>query len=152
MKIENSQAGLTIGQLAKAAGVGVETIRYYQKRDLLPSGKLEKSASNVGNGLGKGSAIKRYDPALVQRIAFIKRAQKLGFVLDEIASLLLLEDGVERCAIRNLASERLHNIQNKIADLQRMEQALQALVVACSDEKQNPSCPIISSLGGQSVV
>jgi DNA-binding transcriptional MerR regulator len=152
MKIENSQAGLTIGQLAKAAGVGVETIRYYQKRDLLPTGKLEKSEGNVGNGLGNGLAIKRYDPALVQRIAFIKRAQKLGFVLDEIASLLLLEDGVERCAIRNLATERLHNIQHKIADLQRMEQALQALVVACCDEEQNPSCPIISSLGGQSVV
>ena len=145
MNVENSKAGLTIGQLAKAAGVGVETIRYYQKRALLPQGKLSNSANGAQN-------TRRYDPELVQRIAFIKRAQKLGFVLDEIASLLLLDDSVERCAIRNLATERLHNIQHKIADLQRMEQALQALVAACSDEEHNPSCPIISSLGGQSVV
>ena len=127
-------ASLTIGQLAKAANVGVETIRYYQKRALLPDGTTEKGV------------IKRYPAHLVQRIGFIKRAQKLGFLLEEIHTLLQLDDGVERCAIRSLARERLHTIQQKIADLQRMEQALQTLVHACSDEQKNPSCPIIASL------
>lgn len=135
MSQANDQAAsLTIGQLAKAAGVGVETIRYYQKRSLLPDGTLE-------NG-----AIKRYPAHLVQRIGFIKKAQKLGFLLEEIHTLLQLDDGVERCAIRSLASERLHTIQQKIADLQHMERALQTLVQACSDEQTNPSCPIIASL------
>ncbi len=129
---------LTIGQLAKAAGVGIETIRYYQKRQLLPEGKTDQKTNQLG--------IRRYPIELVQRIAFIKRAQKLGFVLDEIASLLQLDDGLERCAIRQLAAERLLNIQTKIADLQRMETALQALVLACGDEEKNPTCPIISSL------
>lgn len=128
---------ITIGQLAKQAGVGVETIRYYQKRALLPAGK-----SDTG-------AIRRYPPQLVQRIHFIKRSQKLGFSLDEIAALLQLDDAVERCAIRHLAQERLQNIQQKVADLQRMEHALQQLIVACSDEVQHPSCPIIATLSGQ---
>jgi MerR family mercuric resistance operon transcriptional regulator len=125
---------LTIGQLAKAANVGVETIRYYQKRALLPEGELETGA------------IKRYSTDLVQRIAFIKKAQKLGFLLEEIHTLLQLDDGLERCAIRSLARERLLAIQQKIADLQSMESALQALVNACSDEELNPKCPIIASL------
>ncbi|MBI3230763.1 MAG: MerR family transcriptional regulator [Burkholderiales bacterium] len=128
---------LTIGQLAKAAGVGVETIRYYQKRTLLPTGTLQDGA------------IRRYPASLVQRIAFIKRAQKLGFVLDEIVTLLQLDDGLERCTIRQLANERLHTIQQKIADLQHIEKALQALVEACHDEQQNPTCPIIATLGGE---
>lgn len=131
------QTLITIGQLAKQAGVGVETIRYYQKRALLPLG-----TSDAGS-------IRRYPQQLVQRIHFIKRSQKLGFSLDEIAALLQLDDGLERCAIRHLAQERLQNIQQKIVDLQRMEEALQQLISACSDEIQHPSCPIIATLSGR---
>lgn len=137
---ENPAESLSIGQLAAAASVGVETIRYYQKRGFLPQGE------------SAGGSIRRYAPHLVQRIAFIKRAQKLGFVLEEIGQLLTLNDGAQRCSIRALASERLHSIQQKIADLQSMESALQTLVHACADEKQHHACPIIANLSGENPI
>lgn len=129
-------SSLTIGQLARQAGVGIETIRYYQKRQLLPNGQTEHGQ------------FRRYSLELVERINFIKRSQKLGFSLDEIAALLELNDAVERPAIRHLAHERLLNIQQKIKDLQAMEQALQGLIHACEDEAKHPSCPIIANLSG----
>lgn len=131
-----AQPTLTIGQLAKQAGVGIETIRYYQKRALLP------------DGVPVTGTVKRYPQQLVQRVNFIKRAQKLGFLLEEIAQLLRLDDETERGAIRHLASERLQSIQQKIADLQQMEKVLHKLVHACAESETQPRCPIIASLSG----
>ncbi|MEO8203211.1 MAG: MerR family transcriptional regulator, partial [Betaproteobacteria bacterium] len=85
--MDQPNASFTIGKLARAAGVGVETVRYYQQRGLLPV--------PPGNG-----GFRRYSPAAGERIRFVKRAQELGFSLDEVAELLRLEDGTDRASIR----------------------------------------------------
>jgi len=122
----------TIGRLAREAGVGIETIRYYQKRQLLP----------VPTSKG---AFRHYPKELVTRIRFIKRAQELGFTLDEIAQLFLLEKGGERNAIRQVASVRLQQIERKLADLKRMQETLSALIITCKHSDQTLPCPIIQS-------
>ena len=128
---------LTIGKLAKAAGVGVETIRYYQQRNLLP--------------VPASSGAYRYYPvALGQRIRFIKRAQELGFSLDEAAELLSLEDGLDRQSIRQIAGQRLDEIRSRMADLQRMQQALAHLIDACEHTGKEQPCPIIDTLAADS--
>jgi len=124
---------LTIGRLAREAGVGIETIRYYQKRQLLP----------VPTAKG---AFRRYPRELVTRIRFIKRSQELGFTLDEIAQLLLLEKGGERNAIRQVAMERLQQIELKLADLKRMQETLSTLITSCKHSDQTLPCPIIQAI------
>ena len=94
----------TIGQLAKAAGVGVETVRYYQRRELLPVPEV-------------ASGFRTYPVSLVERIRFIKRAQELGFSLDEIGDLLRLEDGTHCDEASRLAEHKLQDVREKIADL-----------------------------------
>lgn len=128
---------LTIGRLARAAGVGVETVRYYQRRKLLPL----PAAQN--------SAFRTYPAALADRIRFIKRSQELGFSLDEIETLLQLEDGSDRAAIRELAADKLRHIRAKMSDLARMEAALQHLIDACAATGQAQPCPIIAALAGE---
>ncbi|MDY7536713.1 MerR family transcriptional regulator [Undibacterium sp. RTI2.1] len=125
----------TIGRLARAAGVGVETIRYYQRRQLLP---IPHSNSSGG--------FRAYPVALVDRIRFIKRAQELGFTLDEISHLLLLEDGDDRVAIRDVANERLLQVRAKLADLQKMEHMLSGLIQQCEASADAANCPIIHAL------
>lgn len=127
---------LTIGRLARAAGVGVETVRYYQRRQLLPL-----PAAHSG-------AFRTYPAALADRIRFIKRAQELGFSLDEIESLLQLEDGSDRAAIRELAADKRAHIRVKIADLVRMEKVLTHLLHECQATGQAQPCPIIAALAG----
>ena len=124
---------LTIGKLAKAAGVGVETIRYYQQRSLLP----------VPESSG---ACRHYPVALGERIRFIKRAQELGFSLEQLSELLLLEDGSDRTAIRRIANDRLMEIQTKLEHLTRMQNALSHLVHSCEHAGTESPCPIISTL------
>lgn len=126
-------ATLTIGRLAKSVGVGVETIRYYQQRNLLP----------VPEASG---TYRHYPVALGDRIRFIKRAQELGFSLEEISELLLLEDGTNRTSIRRIANARLDEIQTKLADLNRMKKALSHLIRECEHTGQKQPCPIISTL------
>ena len=129
----STSESLTIGRLARAAGVGVETIRYYQQRALLPV------PSTVG-------AFRHYPVELVARICFIKRAQELGFSLDEITELLRLEDGAHRIAIRRIASDRLGQIEQKLADLKRMQKVLKHLVAECEHTRSDLPCPIIATL------
>lgn len=137
MSATNASA-LTIGRLAHAADVGIETIRYYQRRKLLP---LPARAE---------SAFRKYPPALVDRIRFIKRAQELGFTLEEIGALLELEDGKNRRAIRKVAAARLAQIRARIADLTRMEHTLSHLIEHCETTGQARPCPIIATLLGKS--
>lgn len=132
--IQKQPESLTIGRLARAAGVGVETIRYYQQRELLP----------VPSTLG---AYRYYPVELTERIRFIKRAQELGFSLDEIAELLRLEDGSNRNSIRRIASDRLAQIEQKLADLRRMQKTLKHLVSQCEHTSKSLPCPIIATLG-----
>lgn len=124
---------MTIGRLARAASVGVETIRYYQERGLLP----------IPAAIG---AFRYYPVTLIARIHFIKRAQELGFSLEEINELLRLEDGTNRNSIRRIASDRLSQIEHKLADLKRMQRVLKNLVAQCEHTRAGMPCPIIVSL------
>ncbi len=129
-----SQASaVTIGRLARAAEVGVETVRYYQRRQLLP---VPPSASGV----------RRYPATLIERIRFIKRSQNLGFSLDEIRELLRLEQGGSRAAIRKIAGDRLANIREKIVGLEQMERVLSELLCECEHTATAAPCPIIAAL------
>lgn len=124
---------LTIGKLAQAAGVNIETIRYYQRRGLL----VEPAKPMGGH--------RRYTSEQANRIRFIKRAQALGFTLTEISKLLMLNQGVcnETSA---LATRKLELIKQKIADLEIMRQALEGLVQQCGTDNDEAKCPIIDAL------
>lgn len=125
---------LTIGRLARAADVNVETVRYYQTRKLLPVPK-------------RGTSAYRYYPSeMIERIRFIKRAQELGFSLEEIRELLRLHEGIDRASIRKVARARLSQIESKLDDLTRMRDALSGLVNACEHTARGTPCPIIQAL------
>lgn len=126
------QASMTIGRLARAAGVNIETIRYYQRRGLLATPRKP---------LG---GVRRYTPEMLARLHFIKRAQELGFSLREIAELLKLGDGSCK-ETRTIAEHRLADIETRIHDLQSMRAALDKLIRTCRAGNQ-PPCPIIASL------
>ena len=125
---------LTIGVFAKAAGVNVETIRFYQRKGLLP--EPDKPYGSI----------RRYGEADGTRVRFVKSAQRLGFSLDEIAELLRLEDGTHCEEASGLAEHKLKDVREKMADLARMEAVLSELVCACHARKGNVSCPLIASL------
>lgn len=124
---------LTIGQLARMSDVGVETIRYYQRRGLLPVPP-------------SGGAVRLYPTALVQRIRFIKKAQSVGFTLEEIGTLLDLADGRNRRRVQAVTAARLAQINGKLADLARMQAALAHLLHQCLTTGEVHPCPIIEAL------
>ena len=128
-----AESSLTIGRLARAADVGVETIRYYQDRKLLPV-----PASD--------GAFRYYPMSLVERIRFIKGAQELGFSLEEVRELLELEDGTDRRSIRRVAADRLSQIEAKLADLKRMQRVLKDLLIKCEHTQAGVPCPIIGTI------
>lgn len=129
-----TQTVMTIGNVAEAAEVGIETIRYYQRRGLVAT--PDKT----------GGAYRRYDKGHVERIRFIKRAQALGFSLDEVETLLALEDGADRQTIQSVAGARLDEIQCRIADLRSIEQALSHLLNQCKTHSRAVRCPIIAAI------
>ena len=124
---------LTIGRLAKASAVGIETVRYYQRRGLLPVPRAS-------------GAVRYYPVDLVRRIGFIKKAQTLGFSLKEIATLLDLADGRNRRAVQSVTAARLAEVETKLADLTRMQAALADLLHLCRMTGQSLPCPIIDAL------
>jgi MerR family mercuric resistance operon transcriptional regulator len=125
---------LTIGALAQAAGVHLETIRYYQRLGLVP-----QPARPAGS-------VRRYDARAVARLRFIRRAQQLGFSLDEVGQLLALEDGGQCAVTRRLAEARLAEVEAKLAALARMRRQLRQLVAECAGATRAPRCPIIDTL------
>lgn len=125
---------MTIGGLAKATGVHVETIRYYQRRGLLR--EPERTSGRI----------RRYGTADVARLTFVKTGQRLGFSLDEIAELLRLEDGTHCQEASTLAAHKLRDVREKIAGLQRIERTLAELVHACHERNGSITCPLIASL------
>lgn len=128
---------LTIGQLATAAGVNVETIRYYQRLTL-----LDEPAKPIGGH-------RRYPAELVKRLRFIKRAQALGFTLAEVAALLTLDQANACTETRDLALRKRELIEEKITDLQQMHTALSHLVQQCEVGRNGAACPIIDVLARQ---
>ena len=127
---------LTIGQLAKQAGVTVETIRYYERRQLMPEPPR------------LASGYRQYAPDDVVRLRFIKRAQGLGFSLAEIADLLALRVKSDTVCneVQRQAEEKIAAIETKIEQLQRMKRVLSELVHACHDNQLTNECPILTVL------
>lgn len=125
---------LTIGTLAKRSGVNVETIRYYQRRDLL------NEPSKPPGGF------RQYPLEAIKRVRFIKRAQALGFTLEEISGLLGLDERNACLETREIAQQKLLLIEEKIADLSKIQKALSRLVRDCSASSAGEPCPIIHLL------
>jgi len=126
-----------ISEAAEQAGVNVQTVRYYERRGLLP--KAPRRASGY----------REFQPDAVRTVRFIKRAQELGFSLDEVDELLRLQRSPrrDRTRIRKISERRIAQIDQKIAELTRMRKALSALVHACH-ENSTLECPIIEALSG----
>lgn len=124
----------TIGALARQAGVNVETIRYYQRRGLVP-----EPAKPLGG-------IRNYAAKHVQRLRFIKRAQQLGFSLEEVGELLSLEDGLHCREVEEIAGQKLATVRERIAQLETIEGALATLVRKCSSNRGTVRCPLIAAL------
>lgn len=125
---------LTIGLLARAARVNVETIRYYQRRGLLEEPPKPLRGRRCYSGVA------------LRRVRFIKRAQSLGFTLEEIKSLLQLDDGLSCVQTRRIAEQKLESIEQRLTDLIRVRQALKSLIRACMRDSHPQACPIIASL------
>ncbi len=132
--MNNDPESLTIGAFAKAAGVNVETIRFYQHKGLLPTPERPYGS------------VRRYGSADVARVRFVKAAQRLGFSLKEIGQLLKLEDGTHCNEAAGLAALRLADVRAKLANLVRIEAALSKLVSECHTHRGNVSCPLIAAL------
>ncbi len=133
-------ADLTIAGLAHEGGVGVETIRYYQRRGLMP---LPERAP----GSGGAGGIRRYGEVDVRRLRFIRSAQGAGFTLEQIGELLALDATDDRARVRELAQTRIAALDAQIAGLQKARGALAHLARECGSGGEGP-CPILLSFEG----
>ena len=127
---------LTTGETADRAGVNVQTVRYYERRGLIP----EPPRTSGG--------FRQYRPDHVARIRFIKRAQELGFTLKEAGELLDLRatPDADRADVRAVAQEKRDEVRQKIDDLQRMQATLDDLIDACDGHGTTDDCPILHAL------
>lgn len=125
---------LTIARLAAAVGVGVETVRYYQRRDLM----VEPP---------KAGTTRRYGPDDVRRLHFIRQAKAAGFTLEEIKELLVLDVTGDRVKVRGLAQDRVKALDTQIRSLKQSRDALRKLARACANSDEGP-CPILSAFEG----
>lgn len=125
------------GEVANEAGVNLQTLRYYERRGLLPEPPR------------RASGYRTYEPTAVRIVRFIKWAQELGFSLDEVESLLeLAEGGPENCdGARELAEGRMAELDRRIADLSAMRSSLQRLVATCAMPRPERDCPLLRSIG-----
>lgn len=129
-------SGIKIGLLAEKAGVHLETIRYYQRLGVMPTPRRSRGS------------VRRYGEDAVSRLRFIKRAQALGFTLEEVKWLLDLSVG-EHCAeTRSFAEQKKRLVEKKVSDLRSIQAALDKLTRACGAGKKGRGCPIIESLSG----
>ena len=124
------------GELAREAGVNIETLRYYERRGLLPAPERAPNGYRV------------YSAAALDRIRFIKRAQGLGFSLEEIEELMSLRPakGRQRQRVRHIAESKLETIESKLAELESIREALRQLVADCERGCDDADCPIIDAL------
>ncbi len=124
------------GQVAAAAGVNIQTLRYYERRGILKA------------PLRRASGYREYPESAVQLVKFVKRSQELGFTLDEIEELLLLRDDETRsCAeVRSAATVKIEDIEEKMKTLRAMKKALSLLVSTCRGKGSTRECPILESI------
>jgi len=129
---------MTVGRLAHAAQVGVSTLRFYERSGLLP--KPPRTASNY----------RLYPSEAAQRIRFVRRAQQLGFTLNEIKQLLNLRvaSGSTCADVRERADVKIRDIEERIGSLRRMERALAKLASECGQKRSKRTCPILEHLEG----
>jgi len=131
---------LGIGQIAKRAGVGIDTVRYYERNGLLsPHSRL-------------ASGYRRYSELELSRLRFIRRAQALGFTLKEIRELLALSGQRDMGRVKLSAQAKLSDVQERIAALERVRDGLSALVEACPGHGRMTDCPILKALGSEEEV
>ena len=134
----SDQPAMTVGQLARRAGVGVQTVRYYERRQLLPTAAR------------RASGYREFSPAALNRVRFIRRAQELGFTLSEIAELLALrlDPNTTAAEVKARAGLKIDEIDGKISDLERIRQALTHLVGRCRGGRgPTGDCPLLEALG-----
>jgi MerR family copper efflux transcriptional regulator len=125
----------TIGRLADAAGVGIDTVRFYERRGLLPTPKRTASGYRL------------YDAESINRIRFVRRAKDLGFTLDEIQNLLKLQDNAgPKSEVKAITKLKLEQIEAKITGLTRMRSVLESLSAECSGKGSVSGCPIIEAM------
>jgi MerR family mercuric resistance operon transcriptional regulator len=138
MKVQVADSSFTVGKLARSAKVGIPTLRFYERRGLLP--KPRRSASNY----------RLYPDETVNRVRFIRRAQELGFTLAEIKALLNLRiSGRISCAeVRERAEAKITDIEERILSLRRMGRALTKLASKCNPSRPEKICPILEYLEG----
>jgi Cu(I)-responsive transcriptional regulator len=127
---------MKIGELAHRSGVGVDTVRYYEREGLLPKAQRLASGYRV------------YDNNDVRRLRFVRRAKALGFTLPEIRDLLALSDhrGDDMAAIKTVAIEKLSDVKAKLAELDRIRAGLETLVASCPGHGALEQCPILNAL------
>lgn len=132
---------MTIGQLAKRVGIGVETVRFYERRGLIDEPPR------------RPSGYRQYPLQAAARLRFIRRAKELGFTLDEIGELLSLRSrpGENRDVVRAKARTKITNIERRLADLTRMRDVLAELADACEHHHDTERCPILEALEGMSI-
>ncbi|MDP2320123.1 MAG: MerR family transcriptional regulator [Acidobacteriota bacterium] len=130
----NSAPSMSIGVLARAAGVNIETIRYYQRKGLLAVPARQRGE------------IRRYGRTDLARVRFVKAAQRLGFTLDEVAGLMTLGEGADCGKARLMAERKLRDVRARLEDLGRLASALESLVADCAAARQTPECPLIAAL------
>ncbi|HTV84258.1 MAG TPA: heavy metal-responsive transcriptional regulator [Dyella sp.] len=130
---------LTIGAVAKRAGVAIDTIRYYEREGLLPE------------PLRRASGYRSYNETAISRLRFIRRAKDLGFTLEEIRDLLALSADRHRGvkAVRERARQRLASIDARIAELTRIRHGLEQLIEACPGRGDPEHCPILRALADE---
>jgi MerR family copper efflux transcriptional regulator len=129
---------MTVGQLARRAGVGVQTVRYYERRHLLPT------------AVRRASGYREFGPAALERLRFIRRAQELGFTLSEIAELLALrlDPHTTAAEVKARAGQKIEEINGKIRDLERIRHALTHLAGHCRGGRgPTGDCPLLEALG-----
>lgn len=133
----DTRKDLTIGKAARKAGVGIETIRFYEREGVIPRPPKPADGYRV------------YPPETIDRIAFIRRAQALGFSLREIQELLTLcaDPAVECDAVRARARTKLRQVDEKISELERIRGALERIIDACPGQGELTACTIIEALG-----
>lgn len=130
---------LTIGQIARLSGVGIETIRFYERQGLVPEPRR------------KPSGYRQYGDDVVERLAFIRRAKELGFTLSEIRSLLALRADPDSSAadVKHRARQKIAEIDDKIRSLQEIRSALAKITTACRGRGPLSDCPILDALEGR---